>query len=231
MQRNLANLFKEAKGKYIAFCEGDDYWTDTQKLQKQVDFLEKNPSYSLTYSSVISHKIDQIPIIDYSYVGGHKKDLSNEELMHWSPLNTLTTMFRKPFPELPPEQLIAGASDLFIWSLLGNYGHGHYMENILPSIYNQHSGGIFSSKSEEKRKVLLVMTCYALFLYNKRVENFNLMDFYLNGCKKFIEEILNSSDQEAKEELLALPEKIKLMAGETFNPDVLEIKKLLHKDF
>lgn len=72
--------------------------------------------------------------------------------MHWSPLNTLTTMFRKPFPELPPEQLIAGASDLFIWSLLGSHGHGHYMESILPSIYNQHSGGIFSSKNEEREK-------------------------------------------------------------------------------
>ena len=38
------------KGKYIALCEGDDYWIDENKLQMQVDFLEKNPEYGLTYT-------------------------------------------------------------------------------------------------------------------------------------------------------------------------------------
>ena len=48
--KNYKTLISNAKGEYFAILESDDYWTDEQKLQKQVDFLDKNPEYGISFT-------------------------------------------------------------------------------------------------------------------------------------------------------------------------------------
>lgn len=51
----LAALFPNARGKYIALCEGDDYWTDPTKLQRQVEFLESHTEYAACVHNTTVH--------------------------------------------------------------------------------------------------------------------------------------------------------------------------------
>lgn len=79
-----------ARGKYIAWCEGDDYWTDPLKLQKQVDFLESHLEYGMCYAQVKYYvQVES----KYGRVFGGKYT-SFEDLFHKNTIPTLTVMLR-----------------------------------------------------------------------------------------------------------------------------------------
>lgn len=171
-------VYKQSKGKYIAFCEGDDYWTDPLKLQKQVTFLEKNPDYVITYTAV--EAFDENGIIE-TYVGGALKDLSEEELKRATPINTLTTCYRHVIKELPPEFSIAKIGDLTTWSLLGAYGKGKFIGEIKPSAYRVHEGGVFSKKSPTERMYMGLTTQISLMLYYMRIDDRITANYFMRS--------------------------------------------------
>ena len=86
-------LIPQAKGKYITFCEGDDYWCDTQKLQRQVDFMETHPDVSICYHQF--REYDQRKQSFETYDNPEPQDgLSVKELLWGGYLHTSTLMCR-----------------------------------------------------------------------------------------------------------------------------------------
>ena len=171
--RGLPSRFNypRCRGRYIAICEGDDYWTDPLQLQKQVDFLEAHDDYVMTYHDVdvVDEngdvvKTDTIP-------SRHKKDASKEDLIlgRRVPM-TLTLCFRNVIKEFPPEKNKVTNGDTFLISLLGNYGKGKWLGNeIGKAKYRSHQGGVWSMVSSDDKLPVRVNTYFWLYKYYDRI--------------------------------------------------------------
>jgi glycosyltransferase involved in cell wall biosynthesis len=147
----LYNLHS-SKGEYIALCEGDDYWTDPLKLQKQVDFLEGNPEYVVCChnAKIINEKGNLIQDKKLPKLI-QDRDYSSLELQKGAFLLTLTMVFRNVLEEYPKNFSKVLNGDTFLISLLGGYGKGRYVEDIELAAYRVHSGGIWSELDNSKR--------------------------------------------------------------------------------
>jgi len=168
-------VFPMAAGKYLALCEGDDYWTDRRKLHKQVSFLETNPGYVITYSDC--QPFDENGVVDHDY-GGAREDLTATQLKKATPIFTLTSCFRNVIDEVPLDLMSARYGDLVMWSLLGHHGKGKYLPEVSPSAYRVHDRGLHSSKDDNQRAVMRLITISALYAYYVRIGDKEIARFF-----------------------------------------------------
>ncbi len=154
---NAKYNYSRAQGKYIALCEGDDYWTDPLKLQKQVDFLEANPDFVVCCHN--SSAIDEAGnCIKEKVVKKLNKDTvySQSDLKKGAWLLTQTLVFRnidKVFEIQVNNRKKLLNGDMLLISILGKFGKGKYFEDIKPSMYRVHQGGVWSSIKKNKEIV------------------------------------------------------------------------------
>ncbi len=139
-------FFKNAKGKYLALCEGDDYWTDPYKLQKQVDFLELNHKYTGCYHETCILKNEDTSAMEKWHPPLPKFMTAEDTLSVGSPFHTSSFLFTKNAYVEPYfiSKVISG--DMAIFSIVAAKGLLGKVEGIM-SVYRKHDLGITNTES------------------------------------------------------------------------------------
>ncbi len=147
MLPNFIASLNEARGKYIAVCDGDDYWIDPHKLQKQVRFLEEHPDFTACYTnswvldeSSGEQKIAKGQIWD---VAGSAELLLHDDFQKenvpLSPGHISGFVFRNILQNKYPDWFyqVDGVTDFPLYMMLSKYGKAKFI-NELTSVYRNH---------------------------------------------------------------------------------------------
>ena len=119
---NALAVLAECTGKYIAMCDGDDYWIDPFKLQKQVDFLEANPDYAICFHRVYELEEGKKPELSRLNTSLKEETYTVEDLAKGNFIHTPSVIFRNGLISLPAWFKDAATGDYVLYML--NAAHG-----------------------------------------------------------------------------------------------------------
>lgn len=148
--QNYIRSLKESKGKYIALCDGDDYWIDPHKLQKQFDFMESHPGFSACYTnSYVLNSVTGEKVIAKTKLWDEAstKELlehRDDDNVQMSPGHTSTFFFKNNLIQSYPKWW--GGTILYDFTtcmLLSKFGKAKFI-NEITSVYRHRPDGISS---------------------------------------------------------------------------------------
>ena len=141
--------FSRSQGKYIALCEGDDYWTDPFKLQKQVTFLEQNLNYSMCFHNAVL--LDENNSSSGLFRPLESREYTAVEILgNWT-IPTASVLFRKDkmdFTRCSNPNYIYG--DIVMFLTMAEYGKIWCFSEPM-SVYRVHPNGMASVKMTTKK--------------------------------------------------------------------------------
>lgn len=169
---SLKYQYPRAQGKYIALCEGDDYWTDPLKLQKQVDFLEANPEYVMC-----THHFNTYNQEDGSFGEDWNSNFTEDFTFDleffikrdkWI-TQPLTLLFRRSALNQEEYRQYPNAKDVTLIYHILKKGKGIFLKDNM-GIYRYHNGGIWSKANNSMRAKAEIDTAIGIYCIEKDLQ-------------------------------------------------------------
>lgn len=173
--KNSLSLYQAAKTEYVAICDGDDYWTDVLKLQKQVDFLDAHSDFSVCFHPVTIHWTNgskQDGVYPSEKQRFFKTELLLTDLLKRNFIQTNSVMFRWRFKK---ENILnywsqeIAPGDYYLNLLHAQTGKIGFLPDVM-SVYRKNCGGIWNNSGETDEFYLKYGIPSLHFLDKKKIE-------------------------------------------------------------